>query len=55
MCPYVTMLLVFLLISTVLATEPVVKVLNGSYSGVHLPQLDQDVFLGIPYAQGNEN
>lgn len=41
-----------LLIVSVLATEPIVKVLNGSYAGVHLPQSRQDIFLGIPYAQG---
>ena len=34
------------------AAEPVVKVLNGSYAGVHLPSFNQDIFLGIPYAQG---
>ncbi|KAF2967191.1 hypothetical protein GQX73_g6362 [Xylaria multiplex] len=33
------------------ATEPVVRVLNGSYEGLHLPSFQQDVFLGIPYAQ----
>lgn len=31
--------------------EPVVHVLNGSYEGLHLPSFQQDVFLGIPYAQ----
>lgn len=40
-----------LLANLVVATEPVVKVLNGSYSGIHLPQYHQDLFLGIPYAQ----
>lgn len=34
-----------------LAQDPVVGTLNGSYSGTHLPQLQQDIFLGIPYAQ----
>ena len=29
-----------------------VKTLNGSYVGVHLPHYKQDVFLGMPYAQG---
>ena len=33
------------------AHDPIVTVLNGSYSGLHLPQFDQDLFLGIPYAQ----
>ena len=45
------MLSLFLLAGAVLAVDPVVKVLDGSYCGTHLPQLDQDVFLGIPYAQ----
>ncbi|GAP82532.2 putative triacylglycerol lipase protein [Rosellinia necatrix] len=31
--------------------EPVVRVLNGSYEGLHLPAFGQDVFLGVPYAQ----
>ena len=44
---------IFLWIGAALATEPVVKVLNGSYCGLHLPQFDQDIFLGIPYAQGS--
>lgn len=39
------------LICTAGAQDPFVKVLNGSYSGLHLPQFSQDVFLGIPYAQ----
>lgn len=42
----------FFLIASVLATEPVVQVLNGSYAGIHLPEYHQDIFLGIPYAQG---
>ncbi|KAI0815980.1 alpha/beta-hydrolase [Xylaria sp. FL0064] len=33
------------------AADPVVRVLNGSYEGLHLPSFGQDVFLGIPYAQ----
>ncbi|KAI1170255.1 alpha/beta-hydrolase [Nemania sp. FL0916] len=33
------------------ATDPVVRVLNGSYEGLHLPAFQQDIFLGIPYAQ----
>ncbi|KAF2136558.1 uncharacterized protein K452DRAFT_279764 [Aplosporella prunicola CBS 121167] len=34
------------------ATDPVVAVRNGSYTGLHLPQFNQDLFLGMPYAQG---
>lgn len=34
-----------------LATEPTVSVLNGTYEGLYLPSFDQDIFLGIPYAQ----
>ncbi|KAJ1563703.1 hypothetical protein HK405_001090, partial [Cladochytrium tenue] len=30
---------------------PTVTVLNGTYEGYHLPDRNQDVFLGIPYAQ----
>ncbi|KAJ2987560.1 hypothetical protein NUW58_g4437 [Xylaria curta] len=30
---------------------PVVHVRNGSYEGLHLPSFQQDVFLGMPYAQ----
>ncbi|KAK7988198.1 hypothetical protein PG989_008513 [Apiospora arundinis] len=30
---------------------PTVTILNGTYEGLYLPSLQQDVFLGIPYAQ----
>ncbi|KAF4126953.1 Carboxylesterase type B [Geosmithia morbida] len=33
------------------SATPKVKVLNGTYSGVHSSEYDQDFFLGIPYAQ----
>jgi hypothetical protein len=33
------------------AAEPTVSVLNGTYEGRYLPGFDQDLFLGIPYAQ----
>jgi hypothetical protein len=48
---------VSLLANAVVAAEPTVKVLNGTYEGVYLPSFKQDIFLGIPYAQstGNEN
>src|SRR5450756_2444332 len=32
------------------SSPPTVKVLNGSYYGVHSPTYDQDMFLGIPYS-----
>ena len=38
-------------ISRPASAHPTVTVLNGSYSGVHLPSYSQDIFLGIPYAQ----
>lgn len=43
--------------TTTLAAQPTVKVLNGTYEGLHLPTYDQDIFLGIPYAQdtGGQN
>ena len=31
--------------------EPLVTVRNGTYEGLHLSSFDQDIFLGIPYAQ----
>jgi len=31
--------------------NPTAKVLNGTYEGLYLPSFDQDIFLGIPYAQ----
>lgn len=31
--------------------QPTVKLRNGSYAGLHQPSYDQDIFLGIPYAQ----
>ena len=30
---------------------PSVTVRNGTYSGVHSSEYDQDFFLGVPYAQ----
>ncbi|KAI1844334.1 hypothetical protein JX265_010237 [Neoarthrinium moseri] len=33
------------------ATAPTVTVTNGTYSGIHSNEYDQDYFLGIPYAQ----
>jgi carboxylesterase type B len=33
------------------STDPVVQVVNGSYSGIYRPDYNQDYFLGIPYAQ----
>jgi carboxylesterase type B len=46
-----------LLAGGVSAAEPTVKVLNGTYEGTYLPAFDQDIFLGVPFAQstGNEN
>ncbi|OTA91318.1 hypothetical protein M434DRAFT_13285 [Hypoxylon sp. CO27-5] len=31
--------------------DPVVSVRNGTYEGLYLPAFDQDIFLGVPYAQ----
>ncbi|KAH7028660.1 Alpha/Beta hydrolase protein [Macrophomina phaseolina] len=33
------------------AADPTAHVRNGTYAGLHLPQFQQDLFLGIPYAQ----
>lgn len=46
-----------LLAAVGLAAEPTVTVLNGTYEGLYLPTFDQDIFLGIPYAQntGGQN
>jgi carboxylesterase type B len=38
-----------------IAADPTVKVLNGTYEGVYLPSFQQDIFLGIPYAQSTAN
>ncbi|KAF2271055.1 alpha/beta-hydrolase [Lojkania enalia] len=37
--------------------DPRVTILNGTYEGVHHPIFNQDIFLGIPYAQdtGGQN
>ena len=32
------------------STTPTAQTRNGSYAGVHMPQFDQDVFYGIPFA-----
>ena len=41
----------YLLSALASAVEPTVSVLNGTYEGRYLPGFDQDLFLGIPYAQ----
>lgn len=43
--------------ATALAKDPQVRVKNGTYEGLYLPSFDQDIFLGIPYAQdtGGQN
>lgn len=33
------------------AGTPLATTLNGTYSGLYLPNWDQDAFLGIPFAQ----
>ena len=33
------------------ASAPTASTCNGTYSGSYLPEYDQDVFLGVPYAQ----
>ncbi|OJD30016.1 extracellular lipase [Diplodia corticola] len=38
----------------VFAADPLVHVRNGTYTGLHLPQFGQDLFLGIPYAQSTD-
>lgn len=52
-------LILNLLLSTIISVRagPEVKVLNGTYAGLHLPEFRQDIFLGIPYAQdtGGQN
>ncbi|KAK1857124.1 carboxylesterase family protein [Colletotrichum chrysophilum] len=42
---------VFLLVIQRVNAGPVVTVLNGTYEGLHLDNYEQDVFLGMPYAQ----
>lgn len=41
----------YLLSALASAAEPTVSVRNGTYEGRYLPGFDQDLFLGIPYAQ----
>ena len=33
------------------SSPPTARTLNGTYAGRYLPEYDQDVFLGVPYAQ----
>lgn len=40
-----------LCLASLVHAGPTVDVLNGTYAGYHLPATDQDVFLGMPYAQ----
>jgi carboxylesterase type B len=37
--------------TTLALGDPTVKVRNGTYAGLHLPSFDQDIYLGIPFAQ----
>ncbi|KAF2022225.1 alpha/beta-hydrolase [Aaosphaeria arxii CBS 175.79] len=41
----------------IIAADPTVTVLNGTYEGFHLSNFNQDIYLGIPYAQdtGGQN
>lgn len=38
-------------LSADISTSPKVKTLNGTYVGRHLSSWDQDVFLGVPFAE----
>ncbi|KAF2192478.1 alpha/beta-hydrolase [Zopfia rhizophila CBS 207.26] len=51
-----TFLAVLSFATTILA-DPTVTVLNGTYEGLYLPAFDQEIFLGVPYAQntGGQN
>lgn len=40
-----------LLFTFTMAEPPMATTRNGTYEGLHLPDWNQDVFLGIPYAQ----
>jgi hypothetical protein len=40
-----------ILCSGVESSPPTVTLPNGTYSGIYNPSLNQDIFLGIPYAQ----
>ncbi|PVI00202.1 alpha/beta-hydrolase [Periconia macrospinosa] len=44
-------------VAACVSADPVVTVLNGTYEGYYLPAFDQDMFLGVPYAQstGGQN
>ncbi len=37
------------------ANTPAATVKNGTYSGIHSPQYDQDFFLGVPFAEAPIN
>lgn len=46
-----------LVLATVVKANPTANTLNGTYEGLNLAEFDQEVFLGIPYAQdtGSQN
>ncbi|KAF2083410.1 alpha/beta-hydrolase [Saccharata proteae CBS 121410] len=50
-CYLLTLLALLPLLSLPANANPIVTVRNGSYEGLSLPQYQQDLFLGIPYAQ----
>lgn len=55
--PVFISILLSLLFTDPTFAAPTVTVLNGTYTGLHLASFDQDLFLGIPYAQnaGGQN
>ncbi|KAF2007430.1 alpha/beta-hydrolase [Amniculicola lignicola CBS 123094] len=51
------LVLLLLGLTSLTTAKPLANVRNGTYEGLYLPSFDQDVFLGIPYAQstGGQN
>ncbi|KAJ4423169.1 hypothetical protein N0V82_002163 [Gnomoniopsis sp. IMI 355080] len=41
-----------IMVTNIILAQPLVTILNGTYSGLHLSEFQQDLFLGMPYAQG---
>lgn len=55
MSPYLTLYFFFVIFigysDAKLTAKPTIKVKNGTYVGLHSENYNQDLFLGVPYAQ----
>ncbi len=51
MCRWIIALAVVFPLSLLAQSAPTAVIVNGTVNGLHLEELEQDVFLGIPFAE----